>query len=155
MAFQAGQKVTAAQLNRLQPAVYFTQTSSGTTFSTTTLTDVPGGSVTFTTQNANATYLAQANFSYKTVTAGTASPFTRGALLVDGVQASGESRWSEGATGSDSGDYDMAPKSWSGTLPAAGSHTLKLQCALSNVTGGAQVQCTGFTDLTVTIFEVV
>lgn len=154
MPIPAGWIVTAGQLGRMQPRPYYRQAGSPTTITTTTFTAVDGCAVTLTTTAPNAVYTVQANFSYDVVTA-VSGIYTKGALFVDGVQQSGESRWTEGTTGNDSGDYDMAGKAWSGTLAAAGSHTLDLRCGLSSATGGPSISCTGYTDFTVTIYEVV
>ncbi|GAA2985375.1 hypothetical protein [Streptomyces fulvorobeus] len=153
MPIPAGGIVTAGQLSRMQPRPHYRQAGSPTTISTTAFTAVDGCSVTLTTTAPNAAYTVQANFSYDVMTA-VAGVYTKGALFVDGVQQSGEARWTEGTSGSDSGDYDMAGKSWFGILAAAGSHTLDLRCGLS-AAGGASIACTGYTDLTVTIYEVV
>jgi hypothetical protein len=157
MPILAGQTVTAGQLNRMQPTPYYEQAGTPTNLSTTTFVDIGGCSITLTTAAANAAYTVQANFSFDTVTSVASAPFpyTRGALDVNGVVQSGEARWSEGTTGMDTGDYSMSSKSWSGTLAAAGSHTLKLVGALNSVTGGPVIASTGFTDITVVIYEVV
>lgn len=155
MPIPAGSIITAGQLARMQPRPEYRQAGSGTNLSTTSFVDISGCSVTIVTANANAIWTAQANFSFDTVTAVASGPYTRGALDVDGVVQSGEARWSEGTSGADSGDYAMNSKSWSGVLLAAGSHTLKLVGCLNSATGGPVIASTGFTDLTVVIYEVV
>ncbi|MFB6710626.1 hypothetical protein [Streptomyces sp. NPDC056333] len=155
MPILAGQIITAGQLARMQPRPFYLQAGSGTNLSTTTFVDIAGCSVTVTTSAPNAVYTVQANFSFDTITAVATGPYTRGALDVDGVIQSGEARWSEGTTGADAGDYNMNSKSWSGILPAAGTHTLKLIGALNSATGGPVIASTGFTDITVVIYEVV
>lgn len=136
----------------MQPRVYYAQAGSPTSISTTSFTAVAGCSITLSTLAAGAGYSVQANFSFDVATAAS-GVYTKGALFVDGVQQSGEARWTEGTTGFDTGDYDMAGKAWAGTLAAAGSHTLDLRCGLSAAT--ASIACTGYTDFTVTIYEVV
>lgn len=56
MPFSAGQRVTAAQLNALIPQTFDVVCTAATTV-TTTLADVTGASITFSTVNANATAL--------------------------------------------------------------------------------------------------
>ncbi|MFD3657039.1 hypothetical protein [Streptomyces sp. NPDC058620] len=154
MPILAGQIVKAGQLSRMQPRPYYAQAGVPTTITTTTFTAVEGCSITLTTTAPGATYTVQANFSFD-VTAAVAGVYTKGALFVDGVQQSGEARWAEGTSGSDTGDYDMAGKGWRGTLATAGTHTLDLRCGLSSITGAPGIACTGYTDFTVTIYEVV
>ncbi|MFD6275844.1 hypothetical protein ACFWFI_09755 [Streptomyces sp. NPDC060209] len=154
MPIPAGSIVTAGQLTRMQPTPYYRQAQTATAISTLTFVAVGDCTITLTTLAANALFVCQANFSYDTQTPVT-SVYTRGGLFVDGVQQSGESRWSEGTTGGDGADYDMAGKAWSGVLATAGAHTLDLRCALNSITSGPVITCTGFTDMLVTIYEVV
>lgn len=154
MPILAGQTVTAGQLNRMQPTPYYEQAQSATAITTTSFVVVGDCSITLDTLAPNAIFTCQGNFSYDTQTA-VSNVYTRGALFVDGVQQSGESRWSEGSSGGDVGDFDMAGKAWSGVLASAGSHTLDLRCALNTATGSPSISATGFSDLTVVIYEVV
>ena len=151
MAILAGQIVTADQLNHLQPMRYYAQGTTPFSISTTTFVAIPNCSITLSTDTA-AVYSVQANFSYH-VTTPAATVFTRGALFLDGAQLSGESRWSEGSTGMDASDFNMAPKAWGGTLSAAGTHTFDLRAAVSSA--GLVYDSTGFTDITVVIYEIV
>ncbi|MFI8817452.1 MULTISPECIES: hypothetical protein [unclassified Streptomyces] len=155
MPIYAGSIVTAGQLTRMQPRPYYQQAGSGTDLSTTAFVDIAGCSVSVSTLAPGALYTVHANFSFDTITAVASGPYTRGALSVDGVIQSGEARWSEGTTGSDGSDYSMNSKSWSGTLATAGAHTLKLVGALNSATGGPVIASTGFTDVTVVIYEAV
>lgn len=155
MPIPAGGIITAGQLARMQPRPFYLQAGSGTNLSTTSFVDITGCSVTVVTTAPNAIYTVTSNWSFDTVTAVASGPFTRGALDVDGVVQSGEARWSEGTSGGDAGDYSMNSKSWSGTLAAAGSHTLKLVGCLNSATGGPVIASSGFTDITVVIYEVV
>ena len=157
MAILAGQIVTADQLNHLQPAVYYAQAGSGTSITTTSFTPIVGCSITLDTDTA-ARFSVQANFSWDINVWVTTIPwpYTRGALFLDGVQQSGESRWSEGTTGGDTGDYSMAGKAWGGTLSAAGTHTFDLRGAWNDLSGESpDLISTGFTAITVTIYEIV
>jgi len=150
----AGQRFTAGHANRMQPRPFYQQAGSGTNLSTTAFVDLTGCSVTVTTTAPGAFYTVSANFSFDTITS-VASVYTRGGLSVDGVVQSGEARWSEGSSGGDVADYDMSSKAWGGVLAAAGSHTLKLVGALNTAAGGPVISSTGFTDITVVIYEVV
>ncbi len=147
MPILAGQIVTAGQLNRLRPVVYFAQESSTLTRTTTTAAaDIPGATVTFSTEAANAVYRVDASFDSAV---GTASATTDmiGTIVVDGVTAPVSGRHQMDATDRDS-VYAMA----TGTLAASGSHTIKLQGALSAAAGSGTWQA--FTSLIVTIYEV-
>ncbi|MEU2149310.1 hypothetical protein ABZ741_34060 [Streptomyces globisporus] len=150
MPILAGQIITAGQLNRLQPVVY-SATGSSNLVLTTTDTDVPGASVTLTTGTANAIYVAHGVFCFDA--GGAVTDFGSGILNVDGAQASGNARWS-GEVGT---DFGTDTQLWTGTLPAAGSHTLKLQGSRSAApAGGIQITMLGaFTKILVTIYEVV
>ncbi|MET9973944.1 hypothetical protein ACFYOI_03485 [Streptomyces microflavus] len=154
MPIPAGSIVTAGQLTRMQPKPYYQQAGSATTISTTAFTVLGSCTINLNTLAAGATWMVQGNFSYDTATA-VASVYTRGALFVDGVQQSGESRWSEGSSGGDAADFDMAGKAWSGVLASAGAHTFELQCALNTAAGSPSIVATGFSDLSVVIYEVV
>ncbi|WP_032758069.1 hypothetical protein [Streptomyces alboviridis] len=154
MPLWAGQIITVGQLNRMQPQPFYQQAGSGTNISTTSFVALAGCSVTVTTTAPNAQYTVSANFSFDTITS-VASVYTRGGLSVDGVVQSGEARWSEGSSGGDTADYDMSSKAWGGVLAAAGSHTLKLVGALNTASGSPVISSTGFTDITVVIYEVV
>ncbi|MGW0163667.1 hypothetical protein ACWDWT_00530 [Streptomyces sp. NPDC003343] len=55
--FLAGETITAGRLNRLQPRQYFAQ-ASGTLPASQTSADIPGVTVTFTTEQPNAIYTA-------------------------------------------------------------------------------------------------
>lgn len=144
MAFLAGERITAARLNRLKPAVY-SATGSSNLALTTTDTDISGATVTFTTDTDGATYSVIAVFSYDITSATTAS--TLGVCQLDGTPLSGQSRWS-GEVGT---DFGMAPQQWTGSVGTAGSHTFKLSASMSLGTGITVLAA--FTKLIVTIQE--
>jgi hypothetical protein len=149
MTFAAGQRVTAGQLNRLQPTTYEGIATSALTMTTTTATDVPGATVTLTTTADNAAYTVIAIFDADVLATST-SVLMLGKLVVDGTSQSGTAVY-----GMDTADRATITMTWTGTLGTAGSHTFKLQGNLSGAlaTGGRFNQSD--TKLTVTIAEVV
>jgi hypothetical protein len=150
MAFAAGQRVTAGQLNRVQPTPYSAPaTGSGLAMTGTTYTDIPGCSVTLTTQAAGATYVAVGVFD-ASVTTTNASTLMLGHLLVDGSADTGIA-----IKAMDTADRDTVTMVWQGTLPSAGSHILKLQGALSAVSAGTGSFLQTDTKIQVTITEVI
>jgi len=146
MAILAGQIVTAGQLNRLRPSTYFAQCSSALTKSDTTNVDITGATVTFSTTAANAEYAVYAVFD---CAVGTSSASTRmlGRIVTDGSAEPGF-----GIHEMDNLDRDTVSAVAKGTLAAAGSHTIKLQGALSAAAGSGTFQT--FTFLMVTVTEV-
>lgn len=119
MAIQAGETITAGRLNRLQPKTYYA-IGSGTVVGAASGADVPSASVTFTTEVANATYEATCIWDIDLTGATSATGTAR--LAVDGVAQSPLAVFGqEVAT-----DRLTIPQTYSGTLGAAGSHTLKL-----------------------------
>lgn len=146
MAILAGQIVTAGQLNRLRPTAYFAQESSTLTRTVTTAADIPGATITFNTEVANAVYKVDATFDSAV---GTASATTDmiGTIVVDGATAPVSARHQM-----DTLDRDSVYAQAMGTLAAAGSHTIKLQGALSAAAGSGTWQA--FTALIVTVYEV-
>lgn len=146
MPILAGQIVTAGQLNRLRPVTYFAQESSTLTRTVTTAADIPGATVTFNTEAANAVYRVDATFDSAV---GTSSATTDmiGTIVIDGATAPVSGRHQM-----DNLDRDSVYAMATGTLAAAGSHTIKLQGALSAAAGSGTWQA--FTSLIVTIYEV-
>ena len=146
MAFLAGEMLTAGRLNRLRGQPYFAQASSALTKTDTTFADITGASITFTTAAANAEYTVDAVFD---CAVGTTSASTRmlGRIVTDGVAESGF-----GIHEMDNLDRDSVATVAKGTLAAAGSHTIKLQGALSAAAGSGTFQT--FTMLKVVVFEV-
>lgn len=149
MGFLAGQIVTAGQLDRIQPTPYEAVANGSLTSTTTTETDIPGASVTFTTKAANATYQATGTFDCEPL-ATSSTIMMLGKLNVDGVGQSGVSVHRMNQL-----DRDTVSMTWTGVLAAAGSHTLKLRGNLSAALGtGGRFQ-TGDTKLQFTITEVI
>lgn len=146
MAFLAGETITAARLNRLRPQAYFAQASASLTRTDTTNADITGATVTFTTTAANAEYSVVGVFD---CAVGTASSSTRmlGRIVTDGVAEGGFAIHEM-----DNLDRDTVTTVAKGTLAAAGSHTIKLQGALSAAAGSGTFQT--FTQIHVTVTEV-
>ncbi|MFH9610415.1 hypothetical protein [Streptomyces sp. NPDC017448] len=129
MPILAGQIVTAGQLNRMQPRVEAAGASAALT-ATTTYELIPGCSIPLTTQAPGATYSAIAVFDCSVTTAH-ATNLMVGRLVVDGSPQNGLA-----IHAMDTLDRDTVTMVWSGTLPAAGSHTLHLEGVI-NAAGGA------------------
>lgn len=147
MPLLAGQILTAGQAERLQPDPYIAPASSALPVTTTTYADIPGCSITLNTTAANAKYVANATFDCN-VQNTSPTILMVGRLLVDGNPDSGLAI--KGMVVADRATVHMQ---WQGTLAAVGSHTLKLQGALtaSLATGGTFQQTD--TKLQVTIYE--
>ncbi|WP_228974940.1 hypothetical protein [Streptomyces sp. DH12] len=146
MAFAAGERITAARLNRLRPSTYFAQATGPLTRTDTTYAAIPGASVTFSTSTAGAEYTVDAIFD---CAVGTASASTRmlGRIVTDGTAEGGFAIHEM-----DQADRDTVATMARGTLGAAGSHTILLQGALSAAAGSGTFQA--FTQLKVTVTEI-
>lgn len=146
MAIAAGERITAARLNRLQPVDYHAVASASLTRTTTAYADITGATVTFTTTTANASYRVIAVFD---CAVGTSSATTdmNGRIDVDGVAGTGLAKHQM-----DNLDRDSVTLTEKGTLASAGSHTIKLQGALSAAAGSGTFQTT--TNILVIITEV-
>lgn len=147
MTILAGQKVTAAELNRLRTKKYHGECTTALTKTDATFADIAGCSITLTTETAGATYSVVGIFD---CAVGTSSASTRmlGRLNVDGAIGTGF-----GVHEMDNLDRDTVGMTWQGTLAAAGAHTIKLQGALSAAAGSGTFQL--FTRILVFIDEVV
>jgi hypothetical protein len=146
MAFLSGERITAARLNRLAPVTYEALASGSLTRTTTTYADVPDATVTFTTVAANAVIVVDAEFDCAVGTTSTTTDMN-GRIMVDGVAGVRLSKHQMDTLDRDT-DY-MFEKF---TLAAAGSHTVKLQGALSAAAGSGTFQV--FTSIKVTVYEV-
>jgi len=143
MAILAGETVTAAKLNRLQPKRYTTNASAIVPASTTA--DITGCSITVTTETAGAGYMVVGSGDFNPT--GIPGGDSQIRLDVDGTDASGliVYRSSSGT------DRFSQGRTWYGTLAAAGSHTLKLEA-----TTAANVVIEALhTTMTLIIYEVV
>jgi hypothetical protein len=132
----------------MAPVTYEGIASSLLTMTTATSADVPGASITFTTQADNATFFVVAIFDAE-VLATSSSVLMLGKLMVDGVSQSGTAVYAM-----DTLDRATISYTWTGTLGSAGSHTMKLQGNLSGTlaTGGRFNQSN--TKLTAIVTEV-
>jgi hypothetical protein len=146
MGFLAGERVTAARLNRLQPVPY---SATGTTTQTVTTTEtlIDGCTITLTTETDGAFYAARAVVTHDSTGTSTTNIDTR--CFLDGSALSGSARWS-GTVASDFGEASML---WQGPVGAAGSHTFDLRTKGGS---GVTTQILGvFTKIEVTIYEAV
>jgi uncharacterized protein YaiE (UPF0345 family) len=141
----AGEIVSAGRLGRMQPITYQAD-ASGTLAVLTTVADVPGATYTFTTAAANATYVVWGVYDVNQV-ATTNNDFI-GRLSVDGV-ISGKFALFGGQV---NGDRATVTQVWRGTLPSAGSHTIKLAASTTAVSQFQVVA--GHTSITIEITEV-
>jgi hypothetical protein len=140
--FAAGETVTAAKLNRLQPSVY-SAVGSGVVAASSTGAPVTGASVTFTTLQANATYVAHTVFDVDLIGSTTVTLTAR--LYVDGAAKTPLATYAAQI----STDRATVPQNYSGTLAAAGSHTLDIR-----VTTGANQNVQGVnSSIVVVIYE--
>ncbi|GGZ28064.1 hypothetical protein [Streptomyces nitrosporeus] len=144
MPIYAGQVVTAGQLTRLQPRTY-KAVATGTLSGAVTAADVPGCSITLTTQAAGAIITAAAVFDFDPASA--LSGLSSGRLVIDGA---GVGEYAVYQSAGASADRQSTPQSYRETIAAAGTHTIKLQATL--VSGMA---LNLYTTLLVTVYEVV
>ncbi|MGA5424515.1 hypothetical protein [Streptomyces lavendulocolor] len=150
MPILAGQTVLASVLNRLQPKRYIAAaTSNLVRNNVTTVADIPGATITVDTETANATYTVYATFDVQI--GATAAGNMLGYLMVDGATDSAQA-----ARRMDAVTRDTITQVWQGTLPAAGSHTFKLQGQSSAASASVGTLFTsGSTKIQLEITEVV
>ncbi|MFF4834113.1 hypothetical protein [Streptomyces sp. NPDC001315] len=143
MAFLAGERVTAARLNRLQPKTY-RAAATGLLNGPQTAADVPGATVTFTTEAANAVYVVDAWFDYDL--SGSTTLLGSGNIHVDGVIQAEYAVFQANVVN----DRSSVGHTYRGTLATAGSHTIKLVGSpVANQTINT------YSSVTITIYEVV
>ncbi|MBW8701891.1 hypothetical protein MBT84_19985 [Streptomyces sp. MBT84] len=118
MGFLAGDDITAARLNRLQPKQYWAQAST-TLPANNTSADIPGVTVTFTTEQPNAIYTAHlvADFDWDVATATLSSARIKvdGAFPINLFAVAQMPSSTERATNG---------QTYRGVLGSAGSHTI-------------------------------
>lgn len=107
--------------------------------------DVAGAAVTFNTTRANARYVVTASFYFGATTGG--GGVAAGKLNVDGANQAAFANF----TGATNLDRANVAQSWTGTLAAVGSHTLKLRHVMTGA--GVFGLNPTHTTLTVQIFE--
>lgn len=128
---------------------YFASSTADTGALTNVNQDVPGATVSFSTVTANAAYFVTSNFDSRVNTvAGT--KIILGRLNVDGVVQTAEATF----VGNFNGARVTSGQQWSGTLPLAGAHTLKLVAAI-DVAGGDYRVLNFHSNLRVTITELI
>lgn len=125
--FTAGQKLHASDLNIF---IVGAACNSSVATSGTTILDIPGATVTFTTTHTNVVVTCTGFFD---ISAGAVSgiPTAVGYLFVDGSQQSSQATFLATAT---SGRGTVG-QCWTITLGSSGSHTLKLRGASSISSG--------------------
>lgn len=144
MSILAGEIVTAARLNQLQPKVYYAQ-GSGSVVGAATNADVPSATVTFDTETDGAVYAVtgtwDVNWTGATTSIGTAR------IAVDGAAQTPLCTF-QAEVATDRGTYSQC---YSGALAAAGSHTIKL---IASPAANQTVEGTN-SSIAVTIYEAV
>ncbi|WP_228979727.1 hypothetical protein [Streptomyces sp. DH12] len=145
MPILAGRKVTADELARLRPQMYFARATTARTKTDTVYEDILGASYTFTTTAAGAEYGVFATFDCAVGTTA-ASNRMLGRIVTDGVAEEDLAIHQMNAL-----DRDTVAALAKGTLAAAGSHTIKLQGALSAASGSGTFQV--FTSLLIIVSE--
>ncbi|WP_431876695.1 hypothetical protein [Micromonospora marina] len=118
MAILTGQPITAALLRRLQPARYYASASAALN-GAVTLADIPGATVTFTTETA-ASYVVRGYFDADQL--GTNTGLMLGYCSVDGWIVGGQAINSDPVAS----DRHSIAMLWRGSFSSAGSHTVKL-----------------------------
>lgn len=149
MPILSGQVVTVNDLNHLKPATYYAASNANLP-GIVVNTDVPGATVTFTTETDNAVYVVNAFFDMDWQGAAAVGNLITGMLYVDGAHVSGDTN-GEQAAGAN-GDRLPGSHVWQGTLALAGSHTAKLVASIPVAT---QRIANPHTAIQVTVYEVV
>lgn len=144
MPLSSGQVVTADDLNHLKPTPYLA-TSNADLAGAVTDTDIPNVTMTIDTETDNAVYVATGFVDFDNT--GTVATVATAVLVVDSVTQSGLIVYQQGI----SSDQMSPGGQWSGTLAAAGTHTLKLIATLPALITIRNPH----TKLQVTIYEVV
>lgn len=142
MTFAPGQFLTAQRLNRLQSTTYWVAASSGLGASASTV-DVPGATMSITTQTNGATAAMFWSCDFRT-TAVTTVASCRPLWDVNGSPV-----FAVFKSGSATAEGSTAFQTWTTTIPTAGTYTFKLQ-ATTQVGGSMNI----YTALTVIITEV-
>lgn len=149
MTLAAGNRLTAAQLARLQPTTYVA-TQTGNVGNQQTLTtsavDSLNATVTFTTTTA-AICVVQASFDFDVSAGGSA--IALGNLVVDGATQNGEAHMNLNTTGT----RHTVGQRWRFTLSGAGSHTVKLQVS-KNAAAATAFADDNHTGFVLTVYEI-
>lgn len=149
MPFSAGQRLSGAKLQTVQTVVYSAfQSATGAQTFTTSEVDSGACFVTFTTVTNGAVYTCYGVGDLEVTVAGV-SVVAVGRLNVDGVSITAK----EMHLRADSVGRATVGQVWTGTLPTAGSHTLKLRL-IKNAAGGTMQANDNHTCIVVHIMEV-
>jgi hypothetical protein len=127
--FTAGQKIHASDLNIF---IAGAAANGNLSCTTTSLADVPGATITFTTTHANVVCTVTGIFDITAVAVGSTAT---GHLSVDGSDQSAQAIYQSAANNGRS----TVSQCWTITLASSGSHTLKLRAALAAAAGTYQV----------------
>jgi hypothetical protein len=142
VAILAGETITAARLNRLQPVTY-RAVSSGVLNGSVTSADIPGLSLPITTETAGARYTALLVVDVDLTGASTALASAR--LMVDGT-ALGEFATFGAEVSTDRG---TVAQTYEGSFGSAGAHTVK---AIATLAANQSINL--YSSLLVTVYEV-
>lgn len=149
MAFLSGDRLTSARLNNIQPVTYFAQCDSAlTNVTTTTYQDISGATITFDTVTDNAKVVVDAEFDMAVATIN-ATIDMNGRIVIDGAAEPPLAKHQM-----DAQDRDSVFTHTLATIATAGSHTIKLQGAVSAAAGGTGGAFQTFTCLRVTVYEI-
>lgn len=141
MPVQAGQTIQAINFQQDLEAV-----ASGDFTLTTSVSDITGATLTFTTANANAVIVVEATWDWRLTATGTG--YCYGEINVDGTTDSRKTLFV--AQSVETRLPGFLRKKF--TLAAAGSHTVKLQCHKDSA-GGTALFCGGTTVLSVELTQ--
>jgi hypothetical protein len=141
MPVQAGQTIQAINFQQDLEAV-----ASGDFTLTTSVSDITGASLTFTTANANAVIVVEATWDWRLTALGTG--YCYGEINVDGTTDSRKSLFVVQSV--ESRLPGFLRKKF--VLASAGSHTVKLQCHKDSA-GGTAFFCGGTTVLSVELTQ--
>lgn len=144
-----GEPVSADEWNRRLRVNVETAVCSSALGLTTTITDVPGCSVTIETEATNAVYVAYGVFDFEQIAAGTTT-IAVGILDVDGTDDTRQAIFN----GVADNNRATAAQVWTGVLASAGSHTFKLQGQRAGGADGVKRINNVHTSITVHVMEV-
>lgn len=146
MSFSAGNKLTAAQLNSLVPVLYEGVCNVATTV-TTTLADVTGATVTFSTNHDNAIALVTWTADHNITVAG-AGVVAIAQMNYDGTDVNTR----QALMSMDDVHRLTISQTDTITLATAGSHTIKMRCQKTGAGGTDQLQ-TNHTQFSVVVWD--
>lgn len=144
MAFLAGENLTAGRVNRLAPKPYWAQ-ANNTLPASSSAVDVPGASITFSTETAGATVVVnwQAAFYHS----GVAGALNSVVAVLDTSTVAPMVAFGRQQANTDN---VQGAATWQTTIASAGSHTIKLRG-----TTGTNCVIQIYTALSITVYEVV